>query len=93
MTGDVEPRLLEDPLIHRIPGDWPQAFLRLPYSEQRWRGRVVLIAYILGGSLPFAWSMALNADPTVSADNRAAAAEVSDATIAEGLDHLRTRSG
>lgn len=88
MSDEVDRRLLEDRLLHRIPGEWPQAFLRLPWSEQRWRGRVFLIAYILGGSVPFAWSMALTRDPEAVTDNRATVAEMPDAAIAEGLDHL-----
>jgi hypothetical protein len=91
MSDEVDPRLLEDPLLHRIPGEWPQAFLRLPWSEQRWRGRAFRIAYVVGGSVPFAWSVALNRDPEVTTDNQAAVAEFADEEIAEGLDSITTR--
>jgi hypothetical protein len=86
--------LLSDTLIHRIPGEWPRAFMRLPWSEQRWRGRAFLVTYILtggdgsGGRIAFAWSVALNADPEVAAANRAAIEEIPDDAIAEGLDSL-----
>ena len=94
MTDETHPRLLEDPLIHRIPGEWPQAFLRLPWSEQRWRGRLYLVTYVLvsgarsGGLSAYAWSVAMNQDPRVCAENRAFVEDLGDDVIVEGLDNL-----
>ncbi len=88
MTEDDLGALLSDPLLHRIPEEWPQAFLHLPWAEQRWRGRVFLVVYVLTGGQAFAWSVALSRDPEACRDNQDLVAELGDEAIAEGLDHF-----
>jgi hypothetical protein len=78
----------------RIPEEWPQAFLRLRWSEQRWRGRAFLVAYIYaggdgsGGKIAYAWSVSLDGDPETAVDMKTTIERIPDATIAEGLDSL-----
>jgi hypothetical protein len=75
-----------DPLLARIPPDWPWRFCRLPAAERSWRGRVFLVVWIWSGSLPFAWSVALTQNPEAVSDNRQFVEELGDAAIIEGLD-------
>jgi hypothetical protein len=91
------PSRQSDPLLRRLPGEIPIAFRRLAPDEQSWRGRVFLVTYILcdgpssGARTAFAWHVALTADPESCADNRRLVAEIGDASIAEGLDHIGVR--
>lgn len=85
--------VIADPLLRRIPGEWPQAFHRLSVEERAWRGRAFLVVYVLTGSLPFAWAYALDDDPDHVAECRAVVATIPDAAIRDGLDSLRTGEG
>jgi hypothetical protein len=75
-----------DPLLARIPLDWPWSFTALPPDERSWRGRVFLAVWIWSGSAPFAWSVALNRDAAIAADNRRFVEELGDAAIFEALN-------
>lgn len=74
-----------DPLLARIPPEWPRSFTSLPAEERSWRGRVFLVVWIWSGSVPFAWFVALRREPDVAADNRAFVEELGDAAIWEAL--------
>lgn len=87
-TEADEITFMNDLLIRRIPGEWPQAWMRLPVVEQQWRGRLFLVTYIMSGSIPFSWHMALGNDPENVADNRAFLAGISDEEISAGLDAM-----
>jgi len=82
-----------DPLLARIPLEWPRRFVELPPEEQAWRGRVFLVAYIVtggrrGGHIAFAWSVAFTPNREASEDNRRLVEEIGDDAIREGLDNM-----
>jgi hypothetical protein len=75
-----------DPLLARIPLEWPWAFTSLPPAERSWRGRVFLVVWIWSGSAPFAWSVALTRNAEAATDNRVFVEELGDAALLEALD-------
>jgi hypothetical protein len=82
-----------DPLLARIPLEWPRRFVELPPEEQAWRGRVFLVAYIAsgaggGGHIAFAWNVAFTPNREASEVNRRFVEEIGDDAIREGLDNI-----
>jgi len=52
-----------DPFIALVPDPSLSGFDRLPVEEQRLRARIYATVLVLSGSVPYAWSVALNRDP------------------------------
>lgn len=50
-----------DPVLALLACDdaLPRNFLGLPKSEPAWRGRLFLVSWVLYGSEPYAWALAL----------------------------------
>jgi len=56
-----------DPMLALLPAERPDAFDRLPFEEQQWRGRCFLIFYTISeGRSSYAWWQALRDDDGVT---------------------------
>jgi hypothetical protein len=74
----------EDPFLAQIPDPQLSGFDRLPLSEQKWRARIYVATYLLTGSAPFSWAIAMDTDPAQVAMMKAFLAETDDERILAG---------
>lgn len=79
MAEDWSPR--GDRMLALLPAERPEAFDRLPFEEQQWRGRVFLMLYTSTGSERFSWATALKSE-TNDDEAKAFVATVDDNEIA-----------
>jgi hypothetical protein len=81
----------EDPVLHLLPAELPDAFLALPAEEQAWRGRFFLIAssVTFGADDAMLWFQTLLTWPQEIAWMRAAVAAVPDAEIPKIVEGRR----
>lgn len=52
-----------DRMLALLPVERPYAFDRLPFEEQRWRGRVFLMIWTHTGNTAYSWATALKQEP------------------------------
>ncbi|MBA3689042.1 MAG: hypothetical protein H0W81_09470 [Chloroflexi bacterium] len=76
-----------DPVLGRLPDDddLPYSFHRLSPKEQAWRGRLMLMTWIVSGNEAYAWSVALADDEPHNTESRELVASVSDQSIIDEL--------
>jgi hypothetical protein len=78
----------DDPMLALLPSEPPWAFQRLPREEQAWRGRALLIAFVVTDNEAFSWSLALTRDPVAAENNRMDVLQTRDEVIVQGLRDL-----
>jgi hypothetical protein len=81
----------EDPVLHLLPAELPDAFLALPAEEQAWRGRFFLIAssVTFGADDAMLWFQTLLTWPQEIAWMKAAVAAVPDSEIPKMVEGRR----
>jgi hypothetical protein len=81
----------EDPVLHLLPAELPDAFLALPAKEQAWRGRFFLIAssVTFGADDAMLWFQTLLTWPQEIAWMKAAVAAVPDSEIPKMVERRR----
>jgi hypothetical protein len=78
----------DDPMLALLPSEPPWALQRLPWEEQRWRGRAFLIAFVMTDNEAFSWNLALTPDPVAAENNRLDVLHTKDEVILHGLRDL-----
>ncbi len=80
----------DDPVLALLPAvdDLPISYRELPTRERAWRGRLMLMTWILTGNETYAWSVALADGEPHNTESQQLVASVPDDRL---LDELRRR--
>jgi hypothetical protein len=68
-----------------LPDELPHTFLLMPYEEQRWRGRVFLMAWVIFGHEAYSWFAAFGNEPEYVSNLKAQLETIPDERIAEAF--------
>ena len=90
MLGDTS--RLVDPFLEMIPDSQLSGFDRLPLAEQKWRARIYVATYMITGSAPFSWAIAIDEDAEEVFQMKKFLAETPDRVILAG-PRFTERSG
>jgi len=73
----------DDPLLALLPDDddLPDSFRLLPQEEQAWRGRLMLMTWLVTGDETYAWLVALADSEPHNTESRALVASVADSRL------------
>jgi hypothetical protein len=77
----------DDPVLAFLPDDddLPHSFRILSPDERSWRGRLMLMTWIVTGNESYAWSVAMADDEPHNTESRKLAASVPDQRLIEEL--------
>ena len=77
----------DDPVLALLPDDddLPVSFRGLSREEQAWRGRLMLMTWILSGNETYAWSVALADDEPHNTESRRLVVSIPDQRLIEEL--------
>jgi hypothetical protein len=85
----------DDPVLALLPDDdeLPHSFRLLSKEERSWRGRLMLMTWIVTGNESYAWSVALADDEPHNTESRKLAASVPDQKLVDELGARPLRNG
>jgi hypothetical protein len=86
-TSDAVMIERDDPVLALLPDedDLPVSFRVLPADERSWRGRLMLMTWIVTGNEAYAWSLALADGEPHNTESRQLIASVPDERLIDEL--------